>query len=58
MYGQKPVKFLEKTSAQHYQQFKLENHAVIIGQTSFQNLQKCKVEISSTETGVLLNRAC
>ena len=37
MYGQKqPVKFLEKT--QYYQQFKLENPAVIIGQTSFENL--------------------
>ena len=39
VYGLKqPFKFLEKTLTRYCQQFKLENLAVIIGQTSFENL--------------------
>ena len=46
VYEQKqPVKFLEKTLTQYYQQLKLENPAVIIGQTSFENLQPKNVKL-------------
>ena len=57
-----PVKFLEKTLTQYYQQFKLENPAVTVGQTADQKMtspiKKCKIVISSTETGVLLHTPC
>ena len=57
-----PIKFLEKTLTQYYQQFKLENPAVSVGQTANQNMtsttKKCKIVISSTETGVLLHTPC
>ena len=46
VYGQKqPVKFLEKTLIQYHQQIKLENPTVIIGPTSFENLQPKNVKL-------------
>ena len=46
VYGLKqPVKFLEKTLTWYCQQFKLENLAVIIGQTSFENLRPKNVKL-------------